>query len=97
MSHVGGWVENTVRTDTYSCILCRVKFETYANGNATQMARLVSRGSAGCIAAMDQMNPRSYIIGAEPWQGVQLKIQWFRLLGKYTTQPLNSTITRLLL
>ena len=72
----------TVRTDTDSCILCRVKFQSFANGNATQMARIVSRGSAGCIAAMDKMNPRTYIVGAEPWQGVELKVKWYRLVGK---------------
>ena len=46
------------------------------------MARLVSRGSAGCIAAMDRMNPRKYIVGAEPWLGVELNVKWTRLLGK---------------
>ena len=45
------------------------------------MARMISRGSAGSIAAMDKMNPRTYIVGAEPWLGVEVSVKWARLLG----------------
>ena len=71
-----------MRIDTYSCIICRVQFNLNVDGNAERMAKLVSRGSAGCIAAMDKMNHRTYIVGAEPWLGVQLNVNWTRLKCK---------------
>ena len=47
------------------------------------MAKIVSRGSAGCIAAMDQINPRIETFGDEPWVGVQLNVKWPRLISMY--------------
>ena len=42
--------------------------------------------SAGCIAALDQLNPRVYsVLGSEPWVGVRLKVKWLRLTGTYQT------------
>ena len=80
-----------VGADTY---LHRVRLGIFANGDAQQMATLVSRGSAGCIAALDQMNPRIYVLGTQPWLGVQLTVHWRRLIGiyeiiPYTLLPLN--------
>ena len=73
--------------DTYLCNDHRVRLGIFANGDAQQMAQLVSRGSAGCIAALDQMNPRSYVPGTQPWSGVQLTVHWGRLIGIYETIP----------
>ena len=70
--------------DTYSCILCRVGFQDLANGSTTKMAKTLSRGSAGCIAALDEMNPRKTISGEEPWLGVGLKVNWGRIIGMET-------------
>ena len=70
-----------VRMDTYSCIPCSVRFQTFVKGNATEMAKTVSRGSVGCIAALDKMNPRNNITGTEPWSGVGVKVKWKRLIG----------------
>ena len=49
--------------------------------NAKEMARTISRASAGCIVALDQLNPRTIIPGTEPWLGVGLKVKWGRLIG----------------
>ena len=65
----------------------RLRLGTFANGDAQQMAKLVSRGSAGCIAALDQMNPRVYVPGTRPWSGVQLTVHWGRLIGIYEIIP----------
>lgn len=42
---------------------------------------MVSRASAGCLAAMDQLNPRVLVPGEQPWSGVHLKVRWSRLIG----------------
>ena len=83
--HKGVGLGMTVRMDTDSCMLCSVRFQPSIYGNATEMAKKVekkiSRGSAGCIAALDQLNPRKILPGTEPWLGVELKVRWKRLIG----------------
>ena len=68
--------------------ICSLHFGNYTGGNAKKMAKLVSRGSAGCIAAMDEMNPRNLVRGDEPWVGVKLRVQWARFLSMETNPPI---------
>ena len=76
-----------VSADTY---LHRVRLGIFADGNAQKMAKLVSRGSAGCIAALDQLNPRVSIkTESEPWLGAQLKVEWLRFISTETNLQLN--------
>lgn len=83
--HKGVGLGTPVQMDTNSCILCSVSFQPSVYGNATKMANEVakrlSRGSIGCIAALDQLNPRKILPGTEPWLGVELKVRWKRLMG----------------
>ena len=60
---------------------CSVTLGTIADGNPHEIEKLVSRGSAGSIAAMDQLNPRIYVLGNEPWLGVQVKVSWDKLIS----------------
>lgn len=78
-------------TLTYANV-CRMKLGTPGNGDPTVVAKLVARGSLGCIAALDQLNPRINIVGNEPWLGVQVKVEWTRLISMETTPQLNSEI-----
>ena len=59
----------------------RTRFGISAGGNGQEMAKMVSRGSAGSIAAMDQLNPRSEVKGPEPWVGVRLNVEWTELIS----------------
>ena len=68
----------TVQMDAYSSMLCRAR--SAPNNNTKKMARIISRASAGCIAALDQLNPRKILPGAEPWLGVELKVKLKRLI-----------------
>lgn len=60
---------------------------TYAGGDPHIMAQLVSRGSGGCIAAMEQMNPRMYIDGEVQWEGVALIIRWDWIICECRNKP----------
>ena len=59
----------------------RVRWGEFANGDPRVMENILSRSSVGCIAAMDAINPRVFLPGQEPWQGVELKIRWPRVMG----------------
>ncbi|KAF8475080.1 hypothetical protein BDZ91DRAFT_290772 [Kalaharituber pfeilii] len=59
----------------------KVKWGKRMEGNPRAMEKVVSRFSVGCIAAMDQLNPRVIIPGQQPWKGVLLKVRWPRLIA----------------
>lgn len=75
-------------TLTHACV-CRVRFGNFTNGDEKQMAKLVSRAGAGCIAAMDQNNPRISTYGIEPWLGVQLTVNWGKLISMETNPSIR--------
>ncbi|KAF8448531.1 hypothetical protein BGX38DRAFT_1188294 [Terfezia claveryi] len=54
-------------------------FGRQVNGNASEMAYLVSRFSIGTIATMDIDNPKIKIVGMKPWAGVLFKVYWWML------------------
>ena len=69
--------------------VCSVSFGTDAKGKEHDMAKLVSRASAGCIAAMDALNPPTFVLGNQPWSGMKLVVRWDRLRSKETTPSIG--------
>lgn len=64
----------------YGYYMNGVRWGETGDGDPKKIAKMVSRASAGAIAAMDQLNPRIKVSGSEPWKGVHLKVQWKRLI-----------------
>lgn len=68
----------------------RVRWGEFANGNHRTIEKILSRASAGCIAAMDAINPRVTVPGQEPWSGVELKVRWPRVIGNVPVAEMRS-------
>lgn len=65
----------------YSMYPVRAEWGRRAGGNETLIASMISRASIGTIAAMDQLNPRVYVSGMQPWIGEKLSVRWQRLIA----------------
>lgn len=67
-----------------------MSFGTFAPGETTKLEQLISSASAGCFAAMDQLNPRSYYDRQlAPYYGFQINIIWKRLISTETNPSIE--------
>ncbi|KAF8428550.1 hypothetical protein EV426DRAFT_714038 [Tirmania nivea] len=83
LAYSGMWAieSNNSRGLAYSMYPVRAEWGRRAGGNPTLIANMISRASIGTIAAMDQLNPRVYVSGMQPWIGEKLSVRWQRLIA----------------